>query len=83
MAAKKDRKHNCMWDLLHIDEWVLVILDVIFQGVQSVVTHSLQSILHSLGGIQVSHCLMSSEVEFSAAFWGSNLTQGFSLVVFL
>ena len=25
------------------------------QGVQSVVTHSLQSILHSLGGIQVSY----------------------------
>lgn len=39
----------------HLTEVQFILYSGSFQGVQSVVTHSLQSILHSLGGIQVSH----------------------------
>ena len=45
------------WRVNAVNSYVFVILTFL-QGVQSVVTHSLQSILHSLGGIQVS-CLVA------------------------
>ena len=45
-----------------------------FQGVQSVVTHSLQCILHSLGGIQVSHVHSSCKQPLKMPGRGGHVT---------